>query len=379
MLNMKNKSLLQFFFLTLVVTTLAACGGAQQDPAAQLAVLKDQKTALDAQIAELEKQVNVGKPANKKVKTVGLTEIAPSQFRHYIDLQGRVDAEDNVPVTVKGMGGSLTKILVKNGDNVREGQLLAVLDDAVMQKTIAQLETQLKTAEDVYNRQKGLWDQKIGTEIQLIQAKSQRDGIAENIATMKEQWGQSRIYAPISGTVDMVVLKVGQAIAPGMPLCNIVSLSRLKVKGDVTEAYASKVKNGDAVTVFFPDLNKEITTRISYISRTINPMTRTFSVECNLPAGADYRANMVAVMKIIDYQASGALVVPVNLIQAAEDGDFVLLAEKTADKQATAKKVMVKQGQNYNGMVEIKSGLQKGDWVISTGFQDVNNGETVAF
>jgi membrane fusion protein, multidrug efflux system len=376
---MKNKNLLQLSILALVAALFAACGGTSQDPAAQLAALKDQKTQIEAQIVELEKQVNAGKPVEKKVKTVGLTEVQPAQFRHYIDLQGKVDAEDNVPVTAKGMGGNITKILVKNGDNVRQGQLLAVLDDAVMEKTIAQLETQLKTAEDVYNRQKGLWDQKIGTEIQLIQAKAQKDGIEQQIATLREQWGQSRIYAPIGGTVDLVLLKVGQAIAPGMPLCNIVSLNRLKVKGDVTEAYAAKVKNGDAVAVFFPDLNKEITTRISYISRTINPMTRTFAVECNLPSGPDYRANMVAVMKIIDYQANNALVVPVNLLQSAEDGDFLLVAEKTGDKQATAKKVAVKQGQNYNGMVEIKSGLQKGDWVISTGFQDVNNGETIAF
>jgi RND family efflux transporter MFP subunit len=376
---MKNKNLLQLLSFALVAALFAACGSSTQDPAAQLAALKDQKTQIEAQIAELEKQVNAGKPVEKKVKTVGLTELQPSQFRHYVDLQGKVDAEDNVPVTAKGMGGNLTKILVKNGDNVRQGQLLAVLDDAVMEKTIAQLETQLKTAEDVYNRQKGLWDQKIGTEIQFIQAKAQKEGIEQQIATMKEQWGQSRIYAPIGGTVDMVFLKVGQAIAPGVPLCNIVSLNRLKIKGDVTEAYASKVKNGDAVKVFFPDLNKEITTRISYISRTINPMTRTFAVECNLPSGPDYRANMVAVMKIIDYQASSALVVPINLLQSAEDGDFLLVAEKTGDKQAIAKKVTVKQGQNYNGEVEILNGLKKGDWVISTGFQDVNNGETIAF
>ena len=299
-------------------------------------------------------------------------------FRHYIDLQGKVDAEENVPVTAK-MPGTLTRIFVKNGDNVKKGQLLAQVDDGVMLKSLAELESQLKTAEDIYNRQKGLWDQKIGTEVQLIQAKSQKESLENAIATMKENWGQTKIYAPISGTVDLVILKTGQAISPGMPLCNIINLSQLKVVGDVTEAYASKVRKGDQVVVFFPDLKKEITTRVTYVSKTINPTTRTFSVECALPAGPDYRANMIAVMKIIDYQNPNAVTVPVNLIQTAEDGDFVIVAEKTGDKQATAKKANIVQGSNYNGIVEIKTGLKKGDFVVSTGFQDVNSGEVVAF
>jgi multidrug efflux pump subunit AcrA (membrane-fusion protein) len=179
----------------------------------------------------------------------------------------------------------------------------------------------------------------------------------------------------------LVILKAGQFINPSQPLCNIVNLGQLKVVGNVTEAYASKVRRGDEVVVYFPDLKKEITTRVSYVSKTIDPTTRTFTVECSLPSdgGRDYRANMIAVMKIIDYQNPKAIVVPVNLIQTGEDGEFVIVAEKTADKQATAKKAMVKQGSNYNGMVEIANGLKKGDFVISTGFQDVNNGEIVAF
>ena len=189
----------------------------------------------------------------------------------------------------------------------------------------------------------------------------------------------SRIYAPISGTVDMVMLKTGQSIAPGYPLCNIVNLSRLKVKGDVTEAYAAKVRQGDAVSIFFPDLNTETSSRVTYVSKSINNVNRTFAVECALPAGADYRANMIAVMKIVDYQKTNALVVPVNLIQAGEDGEFVYVAEKTGEKQAVVKKVPVKQGNNYNGYAEITEGLKKGDMLILTGFQDVNSGETVAF
>jgi RND family efflux transporter MFP subunit len=257
--------------------------------------------------------------------------------------------------------------------------LLAEIDDAVMLKSLAEVEGQLITATDIYNRQKGLWDQKIGTEVAYIQAKNAKESLERTIVTLKEQWGMTKIYAPQSGTADMVMLKAGQAISPGIPLCNILNLSDLKIKGEVTEAYAAKVKRGDKVQVFFPDLNKEISSVVTYVSKSINPNTRTFTVECRLPAGSEYRANQVAVMKIVDYQNASAIALPINLIQTAEDGDFVLVAEKTGEKQAVARKVSIKQGQNYNGIAEVLQGLKKGDLLISTGFEEINNGETVAF
>lgn len=375
--EMKNKNLLCYLSFGLLATLLYACGSQPSDKAAQLAALKEQKTKIETEITALEKELG-NKNTPQRIKTVGISELTTSTFRHYIDLQGRVDAEENVPATAK-IAGALTQVLIKNGDVVKKGQLLAVIDDGVMLKQLAELENQLKTAEDIYNRQKGLWDQKIGTEVQFIQAKAQKEGLERSIATLKEGWGQTRIYSPISGSVDLVALKTGQAISPGMPLCNIINLGRLKIVGEVTEAYVSKVRKGDPVVVFFPDLNKEITTKISYVSNTINTNTRTFTVECNLPAERGYRANMVAVLKIIDYQNPKAIVVPVNLIQTAEDGEFVMVADKTGDKTATARKTPVKQGYNYSGMVEIVSGLKNGDFAISTGFQDVNNGETIAF
>lgn len=377
---MKNKNLFQFTPFAFALLLLASCGGGgPQDPAAQLAKLKDEKAKLDTQIADLEKQVNAASPVSKKIKIVGLSEITVAPFRHYIDLQGKVDADQSVMATAK-MPGSLKRVLVQNGDNVRQGQLIAEVDDAVMVKSLAELEGQLVTATDIYNRQKGLWDQKIGTEVAFIQAKNAKESIERSITTVKEQWGMTKIYAPQSGTVDMVMLKQGQAIAPGVPLCNILNLSNLKIKGEVTEAYAAKVRKGDQVQVFFPDLNKEITTRVTYVSKSISPTTRTFVVECALPNSKDgYSANQIAVMKIVDYQNPNAVIIPVNLIQNAQDGDFVMAVEKTGEKQAIAKKLVVKQGQNYNGQVEILNGLKKGDWVISTGYQDVNSGETVAF
>lgn len=375
---MRNTRIIQLSGLALVAVVLASCGGNKAgDPAAELASLKDQKTKIEARIAELEKQVATTTNA-PKVRTVALTELKADVFRHYIDLQGKVDADESVTATSK-MPGTLRKVYVKNGDNVRQGQLLAEIDDALLRKSLAELEGQLATATDIYNRQKGLWDQKIGTEVALIQARNGKESLERSIATLNEQLGMSKIYAPQSGVADLVLLKAGMAISPGMPLCNILNLTNLKIKGDVTEAYAAKVRKGDRVQVFFPDLNKEISTTVTYVSKSINPATRTFSVECALPNSSDYRANQVAVLKIVDYQNTKAISLPVNLIQSAEDGDFVLLAEKTGDKQGVAKKVLVKQGQNYNGVVEIASGLKAGDWIISTGFQDVNNGETVAF
>ena len=362
-------------YLTLIIF-IASCGGGANDPAAKLAELKDQKAKIEAEIIELEKQVGTDKPT--KVRTVSLTEVTTAPFRHFIDLQGKVDAEESIPATAK-MPGTLKSVLVNNGDNVRKGQLLATIDDAVMEKGLAELEGQLKVAEDIYNRQKGLWDQKIGTEVQFIQAKNGKESLERSITTMKEQMAQTRIYAPTSGTVDFVILKAGQSIAPGMPLCNIVNLSKLKVTGQVTEAFSAKVKKGDKVQVFFPDLNKEISTVVKYVSKTINPMTRTFTVECVLPAGSDYRANQIAVMKIVDYQKANAVTVPVNIIQTSVESDYILVAEKTSEGMATVKKAPVKQGNSYNGQVEILEGLKKGDFVISTGFQDVNQGETVKF
>ncbi|HOY05597.1 MAG TPA: efflux RND transporter periplasmic adaptor subunit [Saprospiraceae bacterium] len=375
---MNHIKFLSLASIGLSIVLLSACGGGKKDPAAELAALKDQKAQLDAQITALEKQVGTANGQTARVKTIGLTQAQSGVFRHFIDLQGKVDADESVPATAK-MPGTLKRVYVKNGDDVRRGQLLAEIEDNVMQSSLREIEGQLATATDIYNRQKGLWDQKIGTEVALIQAKNNKEGLERSIATLKENIGQTKIYAPNSGTVDLVLLKQGQVISPGMPLCNILNLTNLKIKGEVTEAYASKVRKGDQVQVMFPDLKKEITSRVTFVSKTINPTTRTFIVECALPNAADYRANQVAVMKIVDYQNPNAISVPVNVIQTAQDGEFVMIAEKTGEKTAVAKKASIKQGSNYNGQVEVLSGLKKGDWIITTGFQDVNNGETVAF
>ena len=374
MVRIKN-----LIFLATALSILAACGGgAGGDKAAQLASLKSEKAALETKIAALEKELNAGKPTERKVKIVGVEPLESGVFKHFIDLQGKIDADQSQQITSK-MPGTLKRVLINVGDNVSTGQLVAELDGEAMQTQLTEMRRQLTFATDLYNRQKGLWDQKIGSEVQFLQAKNGKESIEGAIATMEENLKNLRIYSPISGVVDVVFGKPGGAISPGLPLANVLNLSKLKIVGNVTEAYVAKVKKGDAVQVFFPDLKREITTRVTYVSKIINPTNRTFSVECALPPGADWRANQVAVLKIVDYTNPNALIVPVNVVQQSGDGDFVLLADKTGDKMGTVRKADIKQGQNYNGKVEVLTGLKKGDMVISTGFQDVNNGETIQF
>ena len=363
----------------LMLAFIFACNqSAPDDPVAKLAALKDQKAKIEAEINALEKELTETGVIERPNQLVSITALTAAPFHHYIDLQGRVDADESVAVTSK-MPGALTRIYIKNGDVVRRGQLLAEIEDGVLLKNLAELEGQLKVATDLYNRQKALWDQNIGSEVQYIQAKNNKESLERSIATLKETWNQTRIYAPTSGTVDQVVLRPGQAIAPGVPLANIINLSKLKIKGEVTEAYAAKVQKGDEVLIHFPDLNKDITTKVTYVSKSINPTNRTFTVEAALGQG-DYSANQIAIMKIVDYKNPKAITIPINLIQTGDEGDYVMVAEKTGTgNEAIVKKVIIKQGQNYNGQVEILEGLKEGDFIISTGFQDVNSGETVLY
>ena len=376
---MKKLFKMKYLLFVLALFFFIACKRADvKDPVAKLAALKEQKVKLEEEIAALESQLAESGVIEKRLYTVALTEIKVTPFQHFIDLQGRVEADESVTVTSR-MPGALTRVYIDNGDVVRRGQLLAEIDDNVMLSSLAELQGQLKVAEDLYNRQKALWDQNIGSEVQFIQARSNKEALERSIATLKATWNQTRIYAPTSGTVDQVFLKQGQAIAPGVALANIINLDKLKIIGDVTEAYSSKVQKGDEVAVYFPDTGKEIKTTVTYVSKTINPVNRTFTVEAALGKG-DFRANQIAVMKIVDYQNPNAISIPVNLIVTHEDGDFVMVAEKTGKgNEAVIKKVKVKQGQNYAGNVEILEGLKAGDLVVSTGFQDVNEGETVLF
>lgn len=365
-----------YVILVAAVALLASCGeNKNADPKVELEKLKKEHAEITAKIKLLEAQIAKSDTSASKSKKyeVIIKEVSSAPFVHYLDVYGKVDVDENVNVGAM-MPGTVKKVYVKTGQKVSEGQLLAELDNDATLAGLEEAKTGLAFATELYNKQKKLWDQKIGTEVQFLSAKNAKEQAEKRLATLNESLDMSRIKSPISGQVDEVNLKVGQATAPGAPAIRVVNLSGLKAKADVAESFAGKVKEGNEVVVRFPDLNTEVAAKVNFSSKVINPLNRTFSVEVNLPANASYQPNMLAVMKIVDYEKKDALVVPVNTVQNSEEGQYVIVAENKGGTWVAAKRV-VKVGYTYGSDCEITEGLKSGDKVVVTGFQDLNSGD----
>lgn len=358
-------------FYIAIITFLAACSQ-PKDKKTELADLKKQRTEIDGKILKLEAELGKSDTTTTSKET-SVFEVNETNFKNYLEIQGKIDAEENIQVNPEAQG-VITAVYVKIGQSVSKGQVLAQIDDKVARQSIAELQTQLDLANNLYNRQKNLWDQKIGTEVQFISAKTQKEAAEQRIATTRSQIAMYKVKSPINGTVDAMSLKVGDAVAPGMSGIRVINASNLKAKAQVAETYAGRVSQGDEVNIIFPDVPDSLKTKINFASKTIDPASRSFEIQVNLPANKKYRPNMLAVLKIVDYQNSKALVIPVSAIQKSESGDFVFIAEN-----GKAKKVVIKPGRTYNGNVEIISGLKVGDKVITVGAQDLNEEDAVKF
>ena len=368
--NLIIKMKMKHIIYLAVILVIAACGK-PKDKKAELAEMKKERAELDKKIIALEKEVGV--KAVQAVADVAVQEIIPAPFKNYLEVQGRVDAAQNVQVNPEAPG-VITNIYVTAGQRVSRGQVLAQLDDKVLRQSISQMRTQLELANTLYRRQKNLWDQKIGTEVQYLTAKSQKEGIERQMGVLRSQQSMYQMKSPISGTVDKMDLKLGQAVSPGMPGITVVNTNNLKVEADVAESYAGRVNQGDEVEVILPDVPDSLSTRVSFASRVIDPISRSFNVEIKLPARSVYRPNMLAVLRIVDYKVTNAITVPVNSIQKSETADYVFVVEK-----GKAKRVNVRTGKVSDGKAEILVGLKAGDKVVVSGMQDLNEGEPVKF
>ena len=365
----------KIFTLIILSAFIFACNQSTDEKKKELDGLKKEQATLSAKIKKLEDEIAVA-DTSKKAKTldVEVATVAAQPFRSYVEIQGKLDADENVTISSQ-MPGTVKTIYVKEGDNVKPGQVLAELDNSVAWQGAQELKAQLAFATDLYNKQKNLWDQKIGSEVQYLSAKNNKESLEKRMTTTNEQLELYKIKSPINGTVDDVSIKLGQTAAPGLPAIRVVNMSSLKVKADVAESYAGKIHEGNPVSVEFPDQNKSFDSKVSFVSKVISAMNRTFSVQVNVSSDADLHPNMIAHLKIVDYQSTSSIVVPLNVVQNSEDGNYVFTAVKNAKGKSVAHKQMVKTGRDYNGQIEILEGLNEGDQLIVTGYQDVEDGE----
>ncbi|MES2655864.1 MAG: efflux RND transporter periplasmic adaptor subunit [Bacteroidota bacterium] len=378
---MKNVKVI-IAILTIITIALTSCGGADTIEAkqAKLEKLKAEQATLATNIKTLEDEIkSSGAKIEKreKIVNVAVSNVATTNFKHFIDVQGRVDGDENTTISAK-VPGLVLNVLVKPGSVVKAGQVLAELDGNAVRKQMQSMETNLTLVTDLYNKQKTLWEKQVGSEMQYKQAKANKESMEQQIASVREQLAMYRITSPVNGTIDVVNLKVGQTAAPGQPYFTIVNFNKLKVKADVAESYANKIKEGNDVQITFPDIDKSINAKITYSGKGISALNRTFSVEVALPSDESYLPNMIAVVKIIDYAKSDVIVIPVNCIQNAEGENHVFVAVKEGDR-TIAKKRAVKVGVTYNDKAEIIGGLAKGEQLITEGYSDLNDGELIKF
>ncbi len=349
---------------------LASCGNNKpKDKQAELAELKKQQSEISQKITDLEAQI--GKKDSGRVVDVVAVPIEAKTFSSFIEVQGAVDADENVTANAEAPG-IITAVFAKAGQHVKKGQVIAKLDAKALDQQILQAQAQVELTNTLFQRQKNLWDQKIGTEVQYLQSKTSREVAQKQLDALNAQASMYRIVAPISGTLDQMDLKVGQAVQPGTPGARIVNLASLKVKAAVAETYAGKVSTGDQVWVVIPDAADSVKSTVTYVSKVIDPASRAFQVEVHLPTKSYLKPNMTAVLRIVDYTKTNALVVPVKAILKSENGEYVFVNEN-----GKAKRVTITTGATYHGQSEVLSGLKAGSKVITEGNQDIEEGDSL--
>ena len=382
-----NKFLMILITVTAMIITSCGSGAKEEkgdlnDKKVKLEKLKADKTKLETDITKLEEEITKLDPSSKndKAKLVSDAPVTQQDFTHYIELQGRVDANDVVIVTPRGMPLQVKEIYVQRGAMVKKGQLLLKLDDAIVLQQLEGLNTQLEYAKNMYNRTKNLWDQGIGTEVQLITAKNSVDNLEKQIATVKENWKTTFVYAPISGTADVVNIKAGEIFngaSPTGPQIQLVNTNSMKVVTEVPENYQERVKKGSQLKISIPDAGiQDVDAVISVTGASIASTTRAFFTEAKIKSYPGLRLNQVALVHIKDYSVPNAIIIPVNLVQSDESGKYVYVIVKEGEVMKARKKT-VNVGEVYSGMIEVKAGLTANDRIITEGYQSVYDGQTV--
>lgn len=396
---MQNK---HFIIIALVTSLIAtSCGGSKKesnatltDKRTQLEKLKSEKDKKDAEILKLQEELSKldttsSNPA--KIKLVAFAPIITENFEHYIELQGRIDAENSSYISPRGMGGQVKAVLVKQGQFVKIGQLLLRLDNAIQSQQVqaarqqsAGIRTQLSLAKSLYERQKNLWDKGIGTEVQLLTAKTnvtslenQLSLVAQQVKLAQEQMNTANVYSDVNGVADVVNIRVGETftgVGATGPQIKIVNRSSLKVVANIPENYLGTVGRGTAVVVTMPDTKRNFNTSLSFIGASIDPNSRGFTVEAKLPSDPSLNPNQTAMLKIRDYSSPNSIAIPLKTLQNDEKGKFVMVASSEKGK-LFARKRPVTVGMINEALIEVKSGLKPGENLIVEGYAGLYEGQ----
>ncbi|WP_203257552.1 efflux RND transporter periplasmic adaptor subunit [Hyunsoonleella ulvae] len=377
--------------LVLATLILTSCGGDKNKSVEDIIASKDltqirqKKTELDAQVQAISAQLKL---LEKEIKTLDPQEKIPlittfkaeeKVFNHFAELQGNVSTKQNVVISAE-YGGVLTKVYVREGQKVRKGQTLAKIDDGGLSQQLAQVKIQADLAKTTFERQKRLWDQKIGSEIQFLQAKSNYEAQNEMVNQLQQQVGKTIVRAPFSGTIDDVITDQGSVVAPGQSqLFRIVNLDDMYIETDVPERYVSSITPGKEVKVNFPVLGKDVDAKVRQAGNFINPANRTFKVEIALPnKDIAIKPNLTAKLKINDYTNKNAILIPQSIISENAEGEqYVYTVTGKSGEKAKAKRAIITTGKTQGDDIEVLSGINNGDEIIEEGARSVKEGQDV--
>ncbi|WP_291785226.1 efflux RND transporter periplasmic adaptor subunit [Cecembia sp.] len=367
---MKTSSI--YLFLSLLILTFSC---AEKDELAQkkeeLSKLKKEATTLRMAIDDLEKEISGLDPefGKQNRRAIMISTISPelTHFEHFVEVSGSVLSKKNVSISGE-VSGRIQEIKAVEGMRVRRGEILARIDAEAILRNIDEVEKQLELASILFEKQERLWNQQIGTEIQYLEAKNRKESLDKNLASLKTQESRTLVRAPFSGTVESVLVRMGELVQPGTPMFQFVGESDLFIEADVSERFVGIVTSGDSVEINFPSLQQVVKTKVSAVGSIVNPNNRTFKVEVFLPSIPNIKPNMISVLKIKDYENPQAVIVPNYLILQDNQGDYIFTVENNMSK-----KRYIKRGRVYNDRAEILEGLSGSETLIDKGFREVGD------
>lgn len=381
MKQLHNFTLMKHLFSLLILSLVLSCGTSDKesqsltDLKTKKAALKDQMDRMGTELKEIEVAISE-LDTLKKLMSVTSIKAEVKDFNHYVEVQGTVKADQTIDLHAE-MGGTVTAILAKEGQKVSKGQLLATLDSDVIDNSVLQLDTQLALATTTFERQARLWEQNIGSEIQYLQAKAQKEGLENSVKSLKAQARKMKIIAPFSGIIDQIYAKTGELTSPQKPFLKLVNLNKVYVESEVTETYLNSIKKDTKVLLNFRSIGTSVEASVSQVGNFINPSNRSFKMRIDLKnPNNELKANLLADIKINDFKANGT-VIPTRLVQRDRDNKTFVYTIEPKENNHKVIKTYVTEVMNYDNQSYISDGLVPNSILVDKGARLVNNNEEV--